>query len=170
MPVHGHYKVECVRDGVVIWTEEFDNLVVNTGKADILEKYFRTTTTYTTALFMGLIVGGIAATAISAADTSASHAGWTESSAYSAGTRPAPTFNAATGTGGGSNSAGTGSIATTATSFSINGTVTVGGVGMWTNNTKGGTTGTLISAGLFTGGDRATVSGDTLNVTWTATN
>jgi hypothetical protein len=108
MVINGRYHIEHVRDGKVIWTDDFDNLVVNTGKAEILDKFFAGSS-YTAAVFLGLITGGIAATAISAADTAASHAGWTESSAYSAGTRPAPSWNAATGTGGGSNSAGTGS-------------------------------------------------------------
>ncbi|GGH14829.1 hypothetical protein GCM10007036_14400 [Alsobacter metallidurans] len=100
----------------------------------------------------------------------ASHAGWTEVVAYAAATRPAPTWNAATGTGGGAGTAGTGSKATTATAFAINGTATIAGVFLTTVNTKSGTTGTLFSAGAFTGGNRAVVNGDTLNVTYTAQN
>jgi hypothetical protein len=60
-------------------------------------------------------------------------------------------------------------IATTATSFSINGTTTVAGAFLTTDNTKGGTAGTLFSASDFTGGDRLLQSGDTLNVTYTFT-
>ena len=78
---------------------------------------------------------------------------------YSESTRPAPTWS----------SASAGSKATTATSFSISGTGTVAGAFMTTDSTKSGTTGTLYSAGNFTGGSRSVASGDTLNVTYTAT-
>ncbi len=51
--------------------------------------------------------------------------------------------------------------------FSINGTVTIAGAFLTSNNTKGGTTGILFSASDFQSpGDRAVVSGDTLNVTY----
>jgi len=40
---------------------------------------------------------------------------------------------------------------------------------MTTGSAKSGTTGTLYSAGNFTGGSRTVASGDTLNVTYTAT-
>jgi len=53
-------------------------------------------------------------------------------------------------------------------SFSINATATIGGAFLISNNTKGGTTGTLFSAADFQSpGDRSVVSGDTLNVTYT---
>jgi hypothetical protein len=52
--------------------------------------------------------------------------------------------------------------------FSVNGTTTVGGAFLTSDNTKGGTTGILFSASDFTSpGDRSVVSGDTLNVTYT---
>jgi hypothetical protein len=95
---------------------------------------------------------------VAAGDTSASHAGWTESTAYSNGTRPAPSWGAAAA----------GSKASTATAYNINGTDTIKGAFLITNSTKGGSTGVLYSAGLFSGGDRAVVNGDTLNVTYTA--
>jgi hypothetical protein len=51
--------------------------------------------------------------------------------------------------------------------FNINGTTTVGGAFLVSNSTKGGSTGTLFSASDFQSpGDRAVVSGDTLNVTY----
>jgi len=52
--------------------------------------------------------------------------------------------------------------------FSINATTTVGGAFLTSDNTKGGTTGTLFSAADFQSpGDRSVVNGDTLNVTYT---
>jgi hypothetical protein len=92
----------------------------------------------------------------------ASHAGWTEITAYSQTTRPQCIFGAAT--------AADPSIINNSLSvavFSINGAATVGGAFLTTNNTKGGTTGTLFSAADFQApGDRPVVSGDTLNVTY----
>lgn len=149
------------------WEDDAHNLVVNVGLADALDKYL-SGSAYTASFFLGLVDGGSAPT-YNAADTMASHAGWTESTAYSNATRVAPSFNAATGTGGGAGTKGTGSKATTATSFSINATATIAGCFLTTNSTKGGTTGTLYSAGSFTGGNRSVVNLDTLQVTYTAT-
>ncbi len=65
--------------------------------------------------------------------------------------------------------ASSGSKATSsAVSFSINATATVGGAFVANNSTKGGTAGTLYSAGAFTVGDKIVTSGDTINVTYTA--
>lgn len=148
------------------WVEEFDNLVTNVGKIDLLDKYFAGST-YTASFFLGLVDGGSAPT-YNAADTMASHAGWTESTAYSNATRVAPSFGSATASGGGSGTAGTGSKITTATAFNINATATIAGCFLTTNSTKGGTTGTLYSAGSFTGGNKSVANGDTLSVTYTA--
>jgi hypothetical protein len=52
--------------------------------------------------------------------------------------------------------------------FSINGTTTVGGAFLTSDDTKSGTTGVLFSASDFAApGDRAVVSGDVINVTYT---
>ena len=51
--------------------------------------------------------------------------------------------------------------------FSINGTTTVGGAFLTSDNTKGGTAGTLFSAADFQSpGDRSVVDDDTINVTY----
>jgi hypothetical protein len=154
---HGRYRVECLdKDGNLKWTDDIENLVTMVGKNDALDKYFAGSG-YTAAWYMGLISSASYTTGPAAGDTSASHGGWTEDQNYSAGTRPAPSWNAAAA----------GSKATQAVSFSINATTTIKGCFLITNNTKGGTTGILYSAGLFSGGDKAVANGDTLNVTWT---
>lgn len=153
--ISGAYTVECFdAAGNLKWSDQIKNLVVTVGKNDLLDKYFAGSA-YTATWYLGLITSG---GTYAAADTMSSHAGWTENTGYSAATRPAPSWGAASA----------GSKATTATAFSINATGTIGGAFMTSNNTKSGTTGILYSAGNFTGGNRSVASGDTLNVTYTA--
>jgi hypothetical protein len=106
---------------------------------------------------MGLVDGASAPT-YAAADTLASHAGWTESTAYSGTNR----ITVGWGT------ASAGSLSSTSTTFSINGTATIAGALMCQTQTRATTTGVLYSAGSFTGGNRSVVSGDSLLVTFTA--
>lgn len=169
MALHGHYDIVCVgADGEVKWTDTIENLVVNVGKADLLDKYLAGST-YTAAWYLGLVDGGSAPT-YNAADTLASHATWTENtSAYTQSNRWTVAWNAATGTGGGAGSAGTGSKSTTATAVAISGTATIAGCLLTVTQAKATTTGVLLSAGSFTGGNRSVISGDTLNITFTLT-
>jgi hypothetical protein len=157
----GVFKVECCdNEGNVKWVAQSPNLVVNVGLKDMNDKYF-TGSAYTATWFLGLYGAG-ATNDPAAGDTAASHAGWTEVTAYSEATRPTCTFGAAT-TADPSVIDNSGSVAV----FSINGTTTVGGAFLISNSTKGGTTGVLFSAADFQSpGDRAVVSGDTLNVTY----
>ena len=153
----GVYTATCYdANGNVKWTDTYKNLVTTGGKNDLLDKYLAGST-YTAAWYLGLVDGGTTPT-YNAADTSASHAGWTESVVYSNSTRPTPSWG----------SASAGSKATTATAFNINGTGTIAGTFLISNSTKSGTTGILYSAGSFTGGNKSVASGDTLNVTYTA--
>lgn len=157
LDAHGTYTVECRdKDGNLKWSDTIENLVVTVGKNDLLDKYFQGSA-YTAAWYMGLVNGGTTPT-YAAADTMASHGGWTEIVPYSESTRPTVGWNAASA----------GSKVSTVTAFTINATATVAGCFMTTSNTKSGTTGTLYSAGSFTTGNKAVVSGDTLNVTYTA--
>ena len=155
----GVYSVECVGpDGQVKWTDTFHNLVMNEGVQDMNTRYF-TGSTYTATPFLGLVTGPGSGTTFAAADTLASHAGWTESTAY-AGTRKVVTFGTAT-------TANPSVISNTLTpsSFVMNATVTIAGAFLCT--VTSGTSGVLFSAGDFTGGDKLVDSGDTLNVTYT---
>lgn len=163
----GIYTATCYdKDGNVKWTDTYRNLVLNGGKSDILQQYFQGSS-WTPTWYLGLVDGGTTPT-YNAADTMSSHAGWTENTTYSNSTRVAPAWNAASASGGGAGTAGTGTKATTATAFNINGSATIAGTFIVTNSTKSGTTGTLYSAGSFTGGNKIVASGDTLNVTYTA--
>lgn len=137
----------------VSWRDSFVNLVVTAGKNDILTNEFAGSA-YTAAWYMGLVDGATTPT-FAAADTMASHAGWTENTSYSNAARPTLAFAAASA----------GSIAlSSAAAFNINATATIAGGFFTTVSTKGGTTGTLYSAGDFTGGNKAVANGDTLNV------
>jgi len=158
----GRFEVVCRdADGNIKWTETIDNLVVNVGLQDMNTQYF-TGSSYTAAWYLGLY-GAAASNNPAASDTMSSHAGWTEVTAYSQSTRPTCSFGTAS-TANPSVISNSGSPAT----FSINGTTTVGGAFLTSDNTKGGTTGTLFSASDFTSpGDRSVVSGDTLTVTYT---
>jgi hypothetical protein len=157
----GVFTVKCFdSEGNLKWEDKTPNLVVNVGLKDMNDKYF-TGSAYTAAWFLGLY-GAAASNNPAAANTMASHAGWTEVTAYSQATRPACSFGAAT-TADPSVITNSASVAV----FSINGTTTVGGAFLTSNNTKGGTTGILFSAADFQSpGDRSVVSGDVLNVTY----
>jgi len=155
--VTGHYNVQCVGpDGQVKWTDSIENLVVTVGKNDLLDKYFAGSA-YTAAWYLGLVDGASTPT-YAAGDTLASHAGWTESTAYTGTNRATVAWNAASA----------GSKASTATSFSINATATIAGALLTVTQVRATTTGVLYSAGSFTGGNRSVANGDTLNVTYTA--
>jgi len=150
---HNTYRVECFdAQGNLKWVEETHNLVVNAGLNDVLDKYFKGST-YTAAWYVGLKGTGT----IAAGDTLASHAGWTEITAYT-GDRKALTLGSVSGQ----------SVDNSASKavFAINGSATVYGAFLATVAT--GTSGTLYGAADFSG-SRAVENGDTLNVTVTLT-
>ena len=158
----GVYTMQCFdKDGNLKWEAVCPNLVVNGGLQDMNNKYFLGSA-YTATWYIGLYGSG-ATNSPSANDTMSSHGGWTEETGYSQATRPACSFATPT--------TANPSVATNSASpavFSINATATIGGAFLTSNNTKGGSTGTLYSASDFTSpGDRSVVSGDTLNVTYT---
>jgi hypothetical protein len=165
---HGRYEIECIGpDGQVKWRDTAENVVTTEGKNSALDVYLDAATQIT-SWFIGLI-SSVSYTAVAAGDTAAQidgTNGWKEAGAlaannpdYSQGTRPAATFGEPS----------SGSLSTSsASAFSITETGTVKGCFLISNSTKGGTTGVLYSAGLFTGGDKAVANGDTLNVSYTA--
>jgi len=158
----GVFHFKCFdAQGNLKWEESTHNLVVNVGLADMNDKYF-SGVTYSAAWYLGLVDGPGAGNTYAAADTMASHAGWTENTGYSQSTRVAATFGSAT-VADPSVIDNTGSVAV----FSINATSTIAGAFLTSDDTKSGTSGILFSVSNFQApGDRSVVSGDTLNVTY----
>jgi len=157
----GRFTIQCFdKDGNLKWEDENHNLVVNAGLQYMCGTAL-TSVAQITTWYIGLYGAGASNTP-AAGDTMSSHAGWTEVTPYSNSTRPACTFTTAT-TANPSVATNSASVAV----FNINATSTVGGAFLTSNSTKGGTSGTLFSAADFQSpGDRAVVSGDTLNVTY----
>lgn len=143
--------------GEVRWAEDYSNMIVNEGLDDMLDKFFKGSS-YTAAHYVGLTDG---TPTVAAIDTMSSHTGWAEVVAYSEGARQ--TFTPGTVASQSVDNSASKAV------FSINGTATVGGGFLSTNSTKSGTSGTLIAAGAFTGGNKSVGSGDSLSITATFT-
>ena len=158
----GKYIVECHdKDGNLKWVAESKNLVVNVG-LQYMAGSALTSTSQITTWYLGLY-GAASSNNPAAGDTMSSHGGWTEVTDYSEANRVTANFAAATN----ANPSVVTNTASKAT-FTMNGSTTVGGAFLTSNNTKGGTTGTLFSAADFQApGDRTVVSGDILSVTYT---
>ena len=113
---------------------------------------------------MGLI-SSVSYTAVAAADTMASHAGWLE-----AGGANAPTYTGNRKTAAWSTATAGAKSLSAALGYAMTGTGTVKGAflvyGTGALATKDDSNGTLWSAGTFTTGDKAVVNGDTLNVSY----
>ncbi len=157
----GVYHVQCFdKDGNLKWEDSAHNLVVNEGLQSMNTQYF-TGSSYSGTFYLGLVTGPSASTTYAAADTLASHAGWTEFTNYS-GNRKGAVFGVATSADP-SVISNSGSPA----SFTISG---LGGVvaGAFLCTVSSGTSGVLFSEADFQSpGDRTVVAGDTLNVTYT---
>lgn len=154
----GRFVMEHWRDGKLIGTYPIDNTVVNVGKNDNLNTYFHSGSQIATSSWCISLINLTSYSGISAADTMGSHAGWTEFTSYSEGTRVA----------WGQDSAASQQITnSTPATFTISGSGTVKGIFVTSQNTKGGTTGILWSAGLFPGGDVPVSSSDELKITYT---
>lgn len=155
----GVFTVTCFdKDGNLKWEEKAHNLVVNEGLQNMNDEYF-TGSGYTAAWYIGLVTGPGSGNTYAAADTLASHSGWTENTDYS-GNRKAATFGTPT-TADPSVIDNSGSVAV----FAITGTATIAGAFLASVDT--GTSGVLFSVSNFQSpGDRSVTSGDTLNVTY----
>jgi len=156
--IKGYWQITCRKaDGSVRWKDEIHNLVVNVGLDHLLDVTLSGATQITT-WYVGLTDDS---PTIAAADTMSSHAGWAVATGYSEAVRQ-------TWTDAGVSSQSVTNSASKAT-FSINATDTIGGAFLTSDNTKSGTTGTLYAVGAFSGGNKAVVNTDTLEVTATFT-
>ena len=167
----GYYTAECYdENGNLKWSDYINNVVTDTGRNHMLGVQFRSVS-QVTAWYIGLISsvkGANNYATVANTDTQASHSNWGQANSnnapnYSQTSLRLVTFAAAA----------TKAIASSnATVFSITGSGTVKGAFLTSNPNKsnagaGPTTGTLYSAGLFTGGDKVVQNGDTLNVSYT---
>jgi len=164
---HGRFLAELreYEGGPVIWTAEFDNVVCTLGKNAMFNAGFAGSSYSVTGPYLGLI-SSASFTAVSAADTMASHAGWLE-----AGSANAPTYSGNRGAAAFAAASG-GSIALSSNpSFTFTGSGTVQGAfltfGAGAVNTVGSTAGTLWSAGTFATA-QPVISGNVLTVSYSA--
>lgn len=163
--LRGRFFVQCFdKDGRLKWEDEVLNTVVTVGKNLSLDTILGGAAYTVTGPFMGLIAL-TSFTAIAAGDTMASHGGWLE-----AGLANAPTYTGNRKTAVfGAAAAGVKALSA-ALSFAITADGTIKGTfivfGTGAVNTKDDTNGVLLSAGLFSGGDKVLSSGDTLNASY----
>lgn len=158
MKARGLWRAECRdRHGNVKWIEEWENLVVNAGLNYLLDVAL-SGGSQITSWYLGLIN---ASPTIAAGDTMASHAGWTENTAYDEATREAWTDGGVSGQS--VNNSGSPAVFTGSTNGQ-----TLGGAFLTSVATKGDNTGTLYAAGTFST-PKNLDDGDTLTVTATFT-
>jgi hypothetical protein len=153
---HKRELVRLLTGGSQLWREAWTNIVVNQGLNDLLGVTLSGTTQDTT-WFVGLTS---TTPTVAAGDTLASHAGWTEVTAYDEVNRVAWVD------GGESGQSISNSGSPAVFTISANGTV-VGGAFLAGVNT--GTAGRLYAAGAFTAADKSLDDNDTLSVTCTFT-
>ena len=161
----GIYTFKCFESegGALLWEAGFDNVVCTLGKNLMLQSALTGSGYTVVGPYMGLI-SSVSFTAVAAADTMLSHAGWTE-----AGSTNAPTFAARLAPSFGTASAGAIAL-TVATSFTMTGAGTLEGAfityGTGAVSTLMSTAGTLLSAGVFTGGAQPVNSGNVVQVSY----
>jgi len=155
LPLKGKFQIQHFnKAGELVGNYDVPNGIVDIGINTLLDVMFDSGSQITT-WYIGLINNAGTPT-LSNSDTMGSHV-WTESQDYAAGTRPEWT-------------AGEPSSRTITNAapvdFAIDDTVTLKGIFIVSNNTKGGTTGILWSTAQFATLVTAN-NGDTLKVTYT---
>ncbi len=142
LAIHGRFGLHCFdRGGRPLWSDFFPNGVTTAGGNYLLDAGLRNQTQLAN-WYIGLI-SGTGFTALALADTMASHVNWTEFTAYDEATRQAWTPGAAGGM------AITNPVRASFT-ISTNGSL-IRGAFLASDNTKGGSSGTLWSTGAIAG-------------------
>lgn len=145
-------------DGKIRWSETL-NGVTNAGFNLMLDSTFRYSSITPLDTWYISLISNSGFSALAAGDTMSSHSGWTEDSThYTAANRPQWTPSAA---------ASKSITNASSVNFAINTDSTIiKGIFVTSNNTLGGTSGTLWATGLFSS-DQTLFNGDTLKITYT---
>lgn len=164
--LEGSFHFECTdSEGNLLWEETDHNLFTTLGKNALLNGAYNAAITLV-GPFMGLI-SSVGFSAVAAADTMSSHAGWNE--AQGATNVPDYTGNRQTAVYG---TAAAGVITDTALSFVFTSSGTIQGAfivaGSGAVNTKNSTAGVLMNAGTLAAA-QPVISGNTLTVTHSGT-
>lgn len=153
----GNYPIiEHWRNGQKIGEYSMPNGITNAGKNYVLDAGFNGGSQVPAGSWCIGLIDSTGFTALAAADTLASHGGWTEFTTYSQITRPA------WGQGAAASQAVTNSTPIT---FDITAGGVLKGIAICSNTTKGGTSGTLWSTAQFTT-DVPVANGDQLKITY----
>lgn len=182
----GFYTVECIgADGELKWRDTIENVVCTEGMESMLTNFLKGSA-FTAAVYLGLIEAtgygyagangtgvtkGALAGSITAAGGASPANGWNEAPSSVCASRGTPSFGSTSISGVNVDLA-----TSTSVSMSMLATSTIKGcfllvktkAGTSPSATVGNTSGALLSCGLFSGGDRAVINGDTLNVTYTS--
>jgi hypothetical protein len=159
-----HFNVKCFSpEGELLWNEEMHNVVCDVGMQLLLNTMFGGAAA-SSPWYLGLINNSGPTPNIGAStDTMGSHTNWAENTAYSEATREVYTEGAASGSG----TVSMDNVGNEA-QFTMSSTSTIFGIFVTSNNTKGGTTGTLWATAAFSA-PQLVNSGSVLQVTYTVT-
>lgn len=153
LSIKAHYHMECWRQGQLVWTEDFYNIVTTVGKSNVLDATFKTGVT-SPLWYVGL-VNASPSPSYAAGDTMASHAGWVEWVNYDDSVRPL--FNCSVPSGGSCASS-------PASGYVMSANGTLAGAFLVNNNVKSGTSGILHGVASFVAGSRAVLDNDVVTV------
>jgi len=152
----GVFNIECYdKNGKLKWADEANNIVVNVGLQHILDTVFSGGTPVTT-WYIGLTASSPSP---ASGDTMSSHSGWSEFTAYDEATRQEYVEVRSSQQLSNTASKATFTISTDSSS--------IGGAFITSSNTKSGTSGTLMCAAAFSGGNKSADDDDILQVTYT---